>query len=163
MRSSRSLLLRYGAALAITAATTGVMLCLKPFLEKGLMVMYIPGVMLSAWYGGLGPGLLATVLSVGATAFLFLDPAGSFVIQSADDIAELVVFSLVALLTSILNTAQKKAQQDLMESQAKVRLVFDVTRAANEAETVGQAFRFALRRICEGGMWVYAHVYLSEH
>jgi len=156
-------LLRYGAALVIWGATTLLLLGLKPFLARGIMVLYIPGVMISAWYGGLGPGLLATVLSVATTAYLFLDPAGSFVIQSADDIAELVVFSLVALLTSILNTAQKKAQQDLMESQAKVRLVFDVTRAANEAETVGQAFRFALRRICEGGMWVYAHVYLSEH
>jgi signal transduction histidine kinase len=162
MSSLRSLLLRYGAALAVTAATTGVMLCLKPFLEKGLMVMYIPGVMLSAWYGGLGPGLLATILSVGTTAFLFLDPAGTFFIQSADDLTELVVFSFVALLTSVLNTAQKRAQQALVANQEKVRLVYDVTRAANEAETVGQAFRFALRRLCEGGVWIYAHVYLLE-
>ena len=162
MKSPRSVLLRYGAALALTLGTTLLILGLKPFLARGLMVLYIPGVMISAWVGGLGPGLLATVLSVVATAYLFLDPTGSFFIQSADDIAELIVFSFVALLTSVLNTAQKRAQQAMKESQEKVRLVFEVTRAANEAETVGQAFRFALRRICEGGVWVYAHVYLLE-
>ena len=161
-QSPRSLLLRYGAATALPVATTLLILCLRPFLARGIMVLYIPGVMISAWYGGLGPGLLTTFLSVGTTAFLFLDPTGSFSIQSADDIAELVVFSFVALLTSILNTAQKRAQQAAVESQEKVRLVFDVTRSANEAETVGQALRFSLRRLCEGGIWIYAHVYLFE-
>ena len=156
----RGWILRYSVALAISIVTTLLILGLKPVLARGLMVLYIPGVMISTWYGGLGPGLLATLLSVGATAYLFLDPAGSFFIQSADDITELVVFSFVALLTSILNTAQKSAQQALVESQADVRLVFDVTRAANEADTVAQAFRFALRRLCEGGFWIYAHVYL---
>ncbi|MBI3857776.1 MAG: DUF4118 domain-containing protein [Planctomycetes bacterium] len=147
-------------ALALTGATTLLIFLVKPFLVRGVMVLYIPAVMGSAWYGGLGPGLLSTVLSVATTAFLFLDPAGSFTIQSADDFTELAVFSFVALLTSVLNTAQKRAQQALLASQEKVRLVFEVTRAANEAETVGHAFRFALRRICEGGLWIYAHIYL---
>jgi signal transduction histidine kinase len=159
MKSPRSWLLRYGGALVLTAATTLLIFGFKHFFVRGIVVLYIPAVMCSAWYGGLGPGLVATLLSIAATDFFFMDPTYSFVIRSGDDIAELAVFSLVAVLTSVLNTAQQKAREALLDNQEKIRLVFDVTRAANEAEVAGHAFRFALQRLCEDGRWSYAHVY----
>src|SRR5204863_6729072 len=60
------------------------------------------------------------------------------------------------------HTAPERGQQALLDRKEKIRLVFDVTRAANEAETLDQAFGFAIRRICEGSRWVYAHLYLPE-
>src|SRR5262249_49855129 len=46
------------------------------------------------------------------------------------------------------------------ERTALVQLLHDVTVAANEADTVDMALRFALRRVCEFGGWSLAHVYL---
>jgi len=159
MKSAPRPLLRYFIALALTALVTLVVFSLRPFLSRGFTLFYIPAVMISAWYGGLGPGLLSTFLSVGVTDFFFMDPPGSFLISKADDLSELVVFSFVALVTSVLHTAQKRSQAALIDNQEKVRLVFDVTSSANEAETAGHAIRFALRRFCEDGRWSYAHLY----
>jgi signal transduction histidine kinase len=86
----------------------------------------------------------------------------SFTIQSADDLAQLDVFSLVAFFISLMHTAQKRAQQALHDSTEKIRLVSDVTRAANEAETVDHAFRFALQRLSEGGPWFHTHAGLVD-
>jgi two-component system, LuxR family, sensor kinase FixL len=39
-------------------------------------LQFFPAIMVAAWYGGLGPGVLATVLSALAAMYLFLPPAG---------------------------------------------------------------------------------------
>ena len=51
-------------------------------------------VMLTAWYGGWGPGLLATFLSMVFSAFFFLEPIGSFQITHLQDAIELQFFAL---------------------------------------------------------------------
>jgi len=162
MTSPSKPLLRYGTAVALTAASTLLTFWLRSFLDRGIMVLYIPAVMLSAWYGGLGPGLLTTLLSVVITAYFFLNPTLSFVIHSADDFAQLAVFSLVAFFISLLHTSQKRAQQALFDTAARIRLVSDVTRAANEAETSDHAFHYTLRRLCEGGPWFHARAFLVD-
>jgi len=162
MKISPSLLLRYGIAVAATGISTLLTFWLRPFLDRGTMVLYIPAVMVAAWYGGFGSGLLCTFLSVGITTYFFLNPKMTFSIQSADDLAQLAVFSLVAFFISLMHTAQKRAQQALVDSTEKIRLVSDVTRAANEAETVDHAFRFALQRLCEGEPWFHAHAGLVD-
>src|SRR6187549_1288962 len=85
MKFDRGLLQRYSVALGLIWVTTLLLLGLKPFLVRGTVLLYIPAVMCSAWWGGLGPGLLATVLSVATTSFFFMDPTYSFAIQSGDD------------------------------------------------------------------------------
>ena len=41
-------------------------------------ILFLPAVTLGAWYGGLGPGLLATILATIICAFFFIPPVGSF-------------------------------------------------------------------------------------
>src|SRR3954471_20060533 len=120
MTSIPTLLLRYGTSVDMTGVSTLLTFMLRPFLDRGTMVLYIPAVMVSAWYGGLGPGLLTTLLSAGITAYFFLNPTLSFVIHSADDLAQLVVFSLVAFFISLLHTSQKRAQTALLDSTEKI-------------------------------------------
>ena len=52
--------LRYGVALAAVAA--GIAFLLIPQIGKGLGSILFLAVLISAWYGGMGPGLLATAL-----------------------------------------------------------------------------------------------------
>ncbi len=105
-----SLLLRYGAAAALTGIAVGLRLFL-PFLA-GLRVPYIqfyPAVLVAAWYGGVGPGLFATALSSLATIYWFLPPAGGLAIQDPEDIATLLAFIGVGVCIAWLNGSLRRA------------------------------------------------------
>ena len=47
-------------------------------------VLFIIPITLSSYFGGLGPGLLATVVSAAFVAYFFTPPIGSFAIESVD-------------------------------------------------------------------------------
>ena len=67
---------RYGAALALALAAFGLKVLLEGKLGPGSPVLLLPlGTLLAAWYGGLGPGLLATALSAALAGLYFLDPS----------------------------------------------------------------------------------------
>lgn len=164
-------MLRYGLALGAVTASTTLMICLRPYLDRGSVALPLAAVMASAFYGGLGPGLLATILSVLASDFLFMVPRYSLSIHSADDLAEIAIFSAVAILINVLNNASRKAKQALEESNAdlerRVRertawltLVYDITGAASETTTVEQAYRYALQRLGEQMPWKFALLHL---
>jgi K+-sensing histidine kinase KdpD len=63
-RKESSLLLRYAAATAFVVLATLLTLLLWRWLDPLAFLVYFLAVMAAGWYGGLGPGLLATVLSV---------------------------------------------------------------------------------------------------
>jgi hypothetical protein len=51
--------------LAAAASTVAWLLSypLEPYVDRGDFPLYLGAVMLSAWYGGLGPGLLTTLVA----------------------------------------------------------------------------------------------------
>jgi signal transduction histidine kinase len=96
---------RYGVAvLAVTVALA--LAGLLPPREPYPALLFCAAVMASAWYGGLGPGLLATALSALALDFFFLPPVNSLRVGRAEGVC-LGVFVLVAFLISSLNAAQR--------------------------------------------------------
>jgi len=112
---------RYGVAVLSTGLMTGVTILLHQYLSHGVMALFMASVMVSAWYGGLGPGLLASILSVLASQYFFFPPIHSFAVESGDDIAQIVVFSIVTLLITTLTHAQKRALQELVESKERLQ------------------------------------------
>jgi two-component system sensor kinase FixL len=71
----------------------------------GLTVPYLqfyPAIIVAAWYGGLGPGILSTILSTLAAMYFFLPPDGPAVGESADQLS-LGVFVATGLVISWLN------------------------------------------------------------
>jgi PAS domain S-box-containing protein len=99
------------------------------------MLLLMPAVFIAAHVGGLGPGLLATVLSVLAGGYLILDPS------VAADQARIILFGLIGVLISLLSEkalrlqrqqravlAEREAgEQSLRESQESMQTVFDGT------------------------------------
>ena len=62
---------RYGVAPMMVALGLAIRSLLAPVLTNETVYTYfVPSVLVSAWFGGLGPGLVATVLSVLAATFL---------------------------------------------------------------------------------------------
>ena len=99
---------RYLIALTSVAGVFGLTVLLSRFVQADVSALYLVAVMFAAWRGGLGAGLLATVLSVAIATYFFLAPIYSFSLK-AEGVVELVVFTLAAILTSSLSASREKA------------------------------------------------------
>lgn len=107
---------RYGTALLVVALAAVCTRWLRHFGDAGISPLFFAAVLVSAWIGGLGPGLLATALSGIATAFLLL-PRGSSLAAIEDLVPRLLVFTVVALLASSLNAAMRRAADAMRKAR----------------------------------------------
>ena len=85
-----------GAALAFRYLARDLLGLNVPYLQ------FYPAVIVAAWYGGLGPGVLITALSAVIAMYFLLPPAG-FAVGSGADVLSLVVFGATGLVISWLN------------------------------------------------------------
>jgi two-component system sensor histidine kinase KdpD len=74
-------------------------------------MLFLTAVLFSAIAGGLGPSILASLLGVLVYDFFFVDPRLTLTVTKPQDILSLVVFLVVAVLTSEL-TSRVRAQAD---------------------------------------------------
>ena len=122
----REQLLHYSIALLSVALAVGITLLLRPYFTAAPAALFLAAVMVSAWYGGFAPGLLATVLSTLVINYLFHHPLYPQKITNLDILVRLVVFTITAGLIIWLNesrrTAQRKAEvslKSLRESETR--------------------------------------------
>jgi PAS domain S-box-containing protein len=125
----------------ITVGLIGLLkLLLIPIIysENNPLLGFLLAVILSAWYGGTIPGILATILSALVCDFLWLKPLYSLSTNYID-LASLLVFGLEGFLISILTEkihrnkrlaemnflVIKSQQKNLSDSQQKFRLLLE--------------------------------------
>ena len=130
MPTSRILdaLRRYCLAGGSVFAAAALTLALRGIGDSGLTPLFFGAVLLSAWYGGLGPGLLATFLSSLATAYLILKEQNATIAGISDHVLRLMVFSLISIMTSSLHGALRQAA----EASRKAK---EAAEAASEAKS----------------------------
>src|SRR5215213_10251143 len=113
--------MRYVVAALVVGAAVLIKLLLDPLTVQDTPFLLILGaIMVSAWYGGLGPGLLATGLSTLATDYFFLHPKVSFTTFGPEllDLGAFVVEGiLVCVLTASLRTARDRAERSALEAE----------------------------------------------
>ena len=107
----RKLFRSYVVAPATVTASLAVALLLRPS-GVDASTVFVVAVMVSAWCGGLGPGLLATALAVACTAMFFAEPLYSMSV-GLDDLARLAAFVAVAILISSLRAASRHSAENL--------------------------------------------------
>ncbi len=110
----------YAVAIAATVAVVVLRLLLSNVLgDSAYFFPFVISVTLSAWYGGLKPGLLATALGAFAAIFFFVEPY--YTLQISDSrIATGLVFFLIANVTiSLVCDALHKALRRVELSEAK--------------------------------------------
>src|SRR5215208_4080638 len=122
VKRSLDIALRYGVAVLAVGTAVLVKLLLDPLTAQDTPFLLILGaIMVSAWYGGLGPGLLATGLSTLATDYFFLHPKVSFTTFGPEllDLGAFVVEGvLVCVLTASLRTARDRAEHSKLEAES---------------------------------------------
>jgi len=106
----------YGAA--VLSVMAALLLSRWPalHLETAPASLFLCAVMFSAWLGGVGPGLLATVLSCLAFNYYFLEPLYSLAVKP-QEIPRFVVFAVSALIAGSLSAAQRSATESLRSAR----------------------------------------------
>lgn len=106
------ILWRYAIAIwTVGLAFVGTFLA-SSFIKPGLSPLFLLAVMVSAWRGGLGAGLFATVLATLLKAYAILPPLFSFAVDP-DYLLSLVMFTVAAVIIGTLSSARRKAEQNL--------------------------------------------------
>jgi signal transduction histidine kinase len=128
----RSPILRYGASVLAFGAAWLITHILWPFLDPASNPLFCAAVMVAAYYGGLGPGLLATVLSTVVIDFFFTPPFNTLDF-TVGNLVRAGVFMLVAIIISSLNATRMRLMDDLSErDQEREGLLAQISRINGE-------------------------------
>jgi diguanylate cyclase (GGDEF)-like protein len=142
---SVSLRLRwYGLAVLLSALALVLMMLLRPLMEHSIFFLFIAAVAISAMYGGLGPGLVATLLSALLSDLFFLPPQ-NVLLGGMEETLRLAIFLTTGLTISWLAQSHKRAEDQL--------------RARNEDLEEWVALRRALEEQLE---WRVSHDHLTD-
>jgi PAS domain S-box-containing protein len=111
--ATSSAIVRYANAVLSVAAATIAGLLLDAFIQAAPFVsLFLCAIMFAAWFGGIGPGLLATVLSISAFDYYFVPPIHTLAV-GAQDIVRLGLFAITALFVIALIAAQRRTAKSL--------------------------------------------------
>jgi C4-dicarboxylate-specific signal transduction histidine kinase len=106
---------RYTIAIAVVAAALGLAVLIPWKADPSHFSLFFIAVMLASWYGGLGAGLLATILSAFSLDYFFIAPTQSIHLDWRA-LLRLGVFTGVAAVTSYLTTARRRAELALRKA-----------------------------------------------
>ncbi len=109
----------YGVAIVAVVASTLLKSRFDWIGREAPVAVYLGAVMLAAWLGGVGPGLLATALSALSVAYFFAAPYDSLAVASGDDAARLAIGAAEGAFISILAGALRRANDGLRREAAE--------------------------------------------
>ena len=123
MRTQRrtSIALRYGLSVLSVAAALFLTQLLRAYFEPIPHSLFFCAIVASSWFGGLGPGLLAGLLSVEAIDYYFLIPRYTLGVNP-EDVPRLVIFLFSGALISWMGGAQKQAKESLRQAHDELEL-----------------------------------------
>ncbi len=158
---------RYGSSFLVSVVALGLTYLLDSHLPQTPTPLLFAAVTLAAWYSGLGPAVLSTlVCALGLDIFLE-DPSG---VPGAggSSFLHLGVFVLVAILVSTLNERMRHAEAQARADATRLAVLSDTSRALTAVipdhvvtlETVARQIGAALGDACvisllsEDGRWL---------
>ena len=104
-----------------------------PFhLQTAPVSLFLCAIIFSAWFGGVGPGFLATALSALAFYYYFLPPTYSLGVKP-EDIPRFAIFTVSALFVGTLAAAQRSATESLRRARDDLKETVLELKKANEA------------------------------
>lgn len=105
---------RYGLAVITVAAALVITRSLQRYTD--ITPLFYAAVVISAWVGGMGPGLLAVALATMAIDYYLVPPLYTLR-PDVKQIGFLVGFGFLAILTSWMSAKRKQAQEDLRQAR----------------------------------------------
>ena len=124
----------WGYGIAVLSVSGALIISRVPGLrlESAPVSLFLCAVMLSAWFGGIGPGLLATTLSDLAFYYYFLAPT-HLLVAKPEELPRLVIFTVSALLVGILSAAQRSATESARRARDDLKGTVEELQKTNKA------------------------------
>lgn len=110
---------RYGLAVVSVAAALFITRALEYYTD--ITPLFYAAIVVSAWYGGRGPGLVAVVLATVALDYYFIPPLYTLS-PNLKQISFLLTFGLLAIVTSWMSSKRKQAEQGLREARDELEM-----------------------------------------
>ncbi|HEX8237786.1 MAG TPA: PAS domain-containing protein [Abditibacteriaceae bacterium] len=120
----KRLITRYGVALLAVCVAVALTRAVPLVASRTPFLLFFAAVAVSAWFGGFGPGLCATVLAVATVNYLFIAPRGHFSFSFPDVLLGSVFFGVSALI-SYLTATQRASSEALQASEQQFELALD--------------------------------------
>jgi len=116
LRSSR---LGYGVAITASVLAWAVTKWAGPFMASAsCSEFFYMAVVVSAFYGGLGPGILSATLSFFMLDYLLVPSRSAWAL--GPHLLRLVLFEALAIVTSLLSGRLKKAKREIQRAQVQL-------------------------------------------
>lgn len=105
---------RYGFAVLTVTAALVITKSLEQYTD--ITPLFYAAIVISAWFGGMGPGLIAVALATVALDYYFVPPLYTLR-PDVKQVSFLVVFGFLAVLTSWMSAKRKQAQEALRHAR----------------------------------------------
>ncbi len=114
-------ILRYGLAVISVALGTLVAFLMERYQFRGVEYpLFLFAIAVTVWYAGVGPAMLAVILSSLSFNYYFTEPRYSFYVSRAD-VPYYLLFILFALLLTWFSAVRRRVEQRLLESQGTLQ------------------------------------------
>ena len=157
----------YGLAAISVVFATWIRLGLDPLL--GFQFPYATlffAVLLSAWYGGLGPAVASLMLGVIAATHFLLQPRGLWLVEGSDQWIGLGLFVTVgggiALIGGAMDSARKTAEASLLAEKLTNRRATQLREFVERAPVAIAMFDQEMRYIAVSRRWLEDYGLLGQ-
>jgi signal transduction histidine kinase len=129
-----SAIVRYTAAVVAVGIVLVIKLLLIPVAgQDAPFLLFFVAVMVAAWSGGLGPGLLATALATFCNFYFFMQPFEQFALSRPDQPPQLGLFCVeglcISLICAKLKLAVRRAEENAKEARELEARLLEVSDA----------------------------------
>lgn len=126
----------YGLAIGMVLLSVGIAFLVQRLMpHASLALLFLTGVLLVASRTGLGPSLLASVLSFLALNFFFTHPLLTLRVDDDRDVTTLLVFLLIAAITGNLATRMNRETAQHKASLHRISKLYEFSRQMSSAGT----------------------------
>ena len=144
VRRPSSVSARYATAIGLVGLFLAIRLGLGDILGDTVpYLQFFPAIMLAAWLGGMGPGILASVLSALLARYFFLQPFHTWVLARTADAVSLPLFFLIGVSMSVVIDSLRRAE-DAHRTNAEL-----ATQRSRELAEAADAISATRRRLVD--------------
>jgi signal transduction histidine kinase/PAS domain-containing protein len=112
----RSTAIKYAAAVVFCLVALAVTMFAQQYVQSVILIFFWPAVMGAAMFGGLGPALVASILSVALADYFLIAPLRSFSPTNPAEVVPFVVFLITSYLVSMLTARIQRERQRATEA-----------------------------------------------
>jgi PAS domain S-box-containing protein len=112
---------RYGLAVVSVGAALGIALMLGQYRFRGVeFPLFLFAIALSVWYAGIGPGIVAVLLSSVAFDFFFTEPLYTLYVRTSE-VPYYILFILFASLLAWFSALRRRVEMALVRSRDELQ------------------------------------------